>query len=135
MQKFVPTPVSVPSQNSANPFPVNAYRALIDTGAQRTCLSHATIAREGLASHAKRPIQNVHSVQAHLLYWINVGFIFETDRLDGGEPIRSFFGVEFPVEAINIADNHSFDVILGMDVLQNFDFEFRAEGQFILNLG
>lgn len=46
----------------------------------------------------------------------------------------SYFGLQHPIEFINIEDNASFDAILGMDVLENFTFTFTKEGAFELNL-
>lgn len=134
LQRFTPATAAVQSQDLALQIPVNCYRALIDTGAQRTCLSRNTIATENLTSHSKRVIQNVHSQQVHRLYFINIGFMCKTLAVNGGESVRSYYAVECPCEAINIADNENFDAILGMDILEQFDFQFEKSGDFTLQI-
>jgi len=134
LQKFVPSARNLQSQDAATAFPVNRYRALIDTGAQRTCLSRSAIAIENLSSHGKRAIQNVHNQQLHRLYFINLGFVCEIERPDGGENDVSYYAMETPCEVINIADNEYFDVILGMDILEQFDFRFHKTGEFLLQI-
>lgn len=113
--------------------PVHEYRALIDTGAQRTCLCRGVIAKEGLRHHAKRPIQNVHDVELHYLFWVNVGLVCErlgtlTDRR--GE--TTFFGLPDPVEVMDIADNHWFDAIIGMDFIERGALHIEKDGSFAL---
>lgn len=66
-QPFVPETFEVQPSSPTIIVPVHEYRALIDTGAQRTCLSRSVIAKEGLRHHGKRPIQNVHGVERHYL--------------------------------------------------------------------
>lgn len=134
LQRFVPITSAVQSHDSPLQIPVNCYRALIDTGAQRTCLSRSTIIAENLTSHSKRVIQNVHNQQVHRLYFINIGFMCKTENANGSESERSYFAVERPCEAINIADNENFDAIIGMDVLEQFDFQFEKSGDFTLKL-
>jgi len=50
------------------------------------------------------------------------------------ERTRSYFGIESPFEVINISDNENFDAILGMDVLENYSFQFSKEQEFTLQL-
>ena len=134
VQRFVPSAGPLQSHDLALQIPVNCYRALIDTGAQRTCLSRNAIAAENLNSHSKRVIQNVHSQEVHRLYFINIGFMVTTEGVNGSESERSYYAVERPCEAINIADNENFDDIIGMDVLEQFDFQFEKTGDFYLKL-
>jgi len=42
--------------------------------------------------------------------------------------------METPCEVINIADNEYFDAILGMDILEQFDFRFQKTGEFLLQI-
>lgn len=132
-----PFPLAIPDVNAgstAATIPIASYRALIDTGAQRTCLTNSTIAKERLVRHGHKFIQNVHSEATHSLFMANIG-IFAEDGLGDSlsEPSRTYFGIGEPVEVINIADNHGFEAILGMDVLERFSFKFGA-GEFELSL-
>lgn len=132
-----PFPLEIPGvgPNTQPPkIPITQYRALIDTGAQRTCLTNQTITQERLVRHGHKHIRNVHSEATHSLFMALVGIYGNDpngDSLDAGA--LSYFGIEKPVEVINIADNEGFDAILGMDVLENYTFRF-AEGKFELQL-
>lgn len=135
-QPFVPTSDAVQGFSSALSVPVHEYRALIDTGAQRTCLCRSVIAKERLRHHAKRPIQNVHGVELHYLFWVNVGFVCErlaslTDRI--GE--TTYFALPEPIEIMDIADNHWFDAIIGMDLIAKGALQIDNDGNFALTIG
>lgn len=132
-----PFPLAIPDVNAGSTtatIPIASYRALIDTGAQRTCLTNSTITKERLVRHGHKFIQNVHSEATHSLFMANIG-IFAEDGLGDplSEPSRTYFGIGDPVEVINIADNHGFEAILGMDVLERFSFRFGS-GEFELTL-
>ena len=108
---------------------INSYRALIDTGAMRTCLTYRAIGLERLHRHSRKLVKNVHNQNYHGLYMAQIG-IFSTDERGGhGEAsMRSYYGLAEPTEIMDIADNERFDAILGMDVLQEFDFHFFRGG-------
>jgi hypothetical protein len=115
--------------------PPNQYRALIDTGATRTCLTYRAIGVERLLRHGRKLVKNVHNENLHGLYMATLG-IFTTHRSEGNELIASpsYFGFEDPIEVIDIADNERFDAILGMDLLQKYDFTFFRDGEFQIRL-
>ena len=129
----MPQIISVEPEHHAVSIPIQGYRALIDTGAQRTCLTRRVIAIEGLKSHGKRFIQNVHSEARHYLYWANIGF-FANGVTEDMSQTRSYFGLTSPTEVIDIANNDSFDAILGMDILERFDLRIDRTGDFELKL-
>jgi hypothetical protein len=131
---FIPTASALFSTNNVAAMPINTYKALIDTGAQRSCLSHSAIAKEGLPSHGKRLISNVHDVQPHRLYYINLGFWSNGTSSHHSEMQKSYYGWDRPIEVINIADNHNFDAIIGMDVMEHFSFRFEHDGSFEVEL-
>ena len=114
-------------QGHATRFPITGYRALIDTGAQRTCLTNQTIAQERLRRHARTQIRNVSDVAIHGLFMASLAIEIE-------EPSRGYYGIDRPIEVINIANNGRFDAILGMDLLEAYTFAFDGQGQFELKL-
>lgn len=135
VQKFIPRPQALEAQNHSLQVPVNSYRALIDTGAQRTCLAHDTITQEGLVRHGHKFIRNVHDEATHSLFMTNIGIWGHgLDRGQNGDSSRSYFAVEGPFEVINIENNTHFDAILGMDVLEKFSFKFEKGGDFEVEL-
>jgi len=133
-----PFPLTIPAVGSGIQFPqipITSYRALIDTGAQRTCLTNSVITNHGLVRHGHKHIRNVHSEATHSLFMALIG-IWAVDSHDtlAKERTRSYFGIESPFEVINISDNENFDAILGMDVLENYSFQFSKEQEFTLQL-
>jgi hypothetical protein len=116
--------------------PVHEYRALLDTGAQRTCLSRDVISKENLQHHGKRPIQNVHGVERHYLYWVTTGFVCErVERVFDPVGEKTYFGLAEPLEVIDIANNYWFDAIVGMDLIAKCDFRLERDGNFALTVG
>ena len=127
VQRFELAYETVSPVQSVAALPIASYRALLDTGAQRTCLTYRTIAAEQLKRHGKKFIKNVHDENVHSLFMVRLGF-----WCDGSG--TSYYGLEEPVEVINIADNDRFDAIIGMDVLSKFDFEFFRSGEFQIKI-
>lgn len=114
---------------------INHYRALIDTGATRTCLTYRAVGIERLIRHGRKLVKNVHNENYHGLYFANIG-IYATHAVNGRnlEQSQSYFGFPEPIEVMDIADNERFDAILGMDLLEKYDFEFSRIGEFTLYL-
>ena len=124
------------AQSTPNPsMPIASYRALLDTGAQRTCLTHRTIASERLQRHGKKFIKNVHDENVHSLFMVRFGIWCSDDGINFDHNVgSSYYGLEHAVEVINIADNDRFDAIVGMDVLSKFDTSFFKSGDFEIRL-
>jgi Aspartyl protease len=116
-------------------FGLNHYRALIDTGAIRSCLTYSAVAEEGLQRHGKTLVKNVHNMNLHGLYLANIG-IFSTHRIESGtlNLESSYYAFGEPIEIMDIANNERFDAILGMDLLSRCEFEYDKTGTFTLRL-
>jgi hypothetical protein len=135
-QPYIPQALHVEPKVAVQPFPLQEYRALIDTGAQRTCLCRSIVTREQLVAHAKRPIQNVSGVARHSLFMVQIGFLCETvDELTDPTGARTYFGLPDPIEVIDIADNHWFDAIVGMDVISDCALRIDRDSSFALIIG
>lgn len=134
-QPFVPETFGVQPEAFSVSVPVHEYSALIDTGAQRTCIGRSVIQKEGLRHHGKRAIQNVHGVERHYLYWVHLGFMCERlGALSDREGGKSYYGLPDPLEVIDIADNSWFQAIIGMDVLSQCSLRIDADSTFSLIL-
>jgi len=109
-----------------------SYRALIDTGATRTCISRQIVERHDLDFRTKVLVQGADSMPARRpAYAFSLGVFCETaDRL--GDATTLFV---LPQELIAPAflERAGFDVLIGMDFLstgklvidrQLFSFEF-----------
>lgn len=133
VQRFIPTATAVAPDQKPIVAPIDVYRALLDTGAQRTCLTHKAIAEQKLVRHGKRFIKNVHSEALHSLFFVNLG-VWCNGVTEHFDEVKSYYALPDAVEVINIADNDRFDAIIGMDVLRQFDLNFEREGFFELRL-
>jgi hypothetical protein len=133
-QSFVPETYEVSPTQPHIELPVQEYRALIDTGAQRTCLTRKTIAIESLVDHGKKPIQNVNDSHLHRLYWAHLGFFAERFSDNGEHLGHTYFSLPEPVEVIDIANNNGFDAIIGMDILRHYELRFEGSGAFHIKL-
>lgn len=135
LQSLVPEVLALTPGAPTLEIPIRTYRALIDTGAQRTCISRVAIAEERLVWHGKKAIQNVHSQNLHHLYWIHLGVWCEAEQgLGAQESHRTYYGLPEPVEVIDIAPSYWFDAIIGMDVLRHYDLSIERTGHFQLRL-
>jgi hypothetical protein len=112
-------------------FSQSEYRALVDTGAQRTVLSHTVIAEQELMRTGHMQFSSLHGARTHSRYLAGIGLWgvrTEDDgmgRSDGLE--RSLFALEDPCEIVDMENNSHFDVILGFDILKRFSFRFDAD--------
>jgi hypothetical protein len=131
LQSFVPDYATV-ADGAPIHIPIIAYRGLIDTGAQRTCISYKAIHENGLQAQGRKMIHSVGGARTHKTYLVHVGFWYEGNNDLDSEPLRSYFGMPDALEVIDIFNNHSFDLIIGMDILSRCELTFRKSGEFIL---
>ena len=132
---LMPEAGSVEPSTSTLQVPIHEYRALIDTGAQRTCLCRNVIGQEGLRHHSKIPIQNVHGMERHYLFWVRVGFVCErVNSRQDSDGSAAYYGLPEPIEVIDIANNYRFDAIIGMDLISRCDLTIERAGNFELVL-
>lgn len=69
------------------------------------------------------------------VFWLNVGIVCSDAGAVqiGFDQPATLFQLE-PVEAVEIADNRWFELIVGTDTLQRFDFTLKKGGDFTLDL-
>lgn len=109
---------------------LNAYPALIDTGAIRSCVGPDVIEQEQLTRHGHVQVRNIRSTETHSRYWISLGlFTGQDDAMRTGSTQRSLWMFEQPFEVINMAGNAAFAIIIGWDVLRHTDFRFDRASQ------
>ena len=138
---IIPVSITKPhfrSDSFQNTFPNRHYRALVDTGAQRTVVSRTVIAEQDLMRTGHLEFASLHGPKTHSRYL--AGIAFWARRVDGNEIAQQFenaelslFSVEDPFEVVDMEDNSNFDLILGFDILKRFSFRFdSARGEFQL---
>ncbi len=140
-QIFVPLLVLDATTVAANPAdplagvaPSNppVFRALVDTGAQRTMISPDVVARLGLNPIGRIPVRSAGgTIVHHDGYLFYVAFVVQNQPLSGtaagsvlytlGKPI---WGPEIP------STGGSFDVLMGMDVISSGSLKIEGDGTF-----
>jgi len=114
-----------------NDFQMHVFRALIDTGAQSTCITSSAAAKVGLVPVGKVPIQGVSGLQYHNNYLFKVGFAFGT--VDESKTVQTAKVHVFakPIEGAELNfSNSKFDVLLGMDVICMGSLKIDGDGSF-----
>lgn len=107
------------------------YRALVDTGAQRTVLSQSVITAQKLIRTGHMQFKGIHEPRTHTRYLAGIGFWAR--RTDGvisslayDQAEETLFSLEEPIEVVNMDDNFNFDLILGFDILKKFSFSYDS---------
>jgi hypothetical protein len=117
--------------------PIRHYRALIDTGAEGTCLTESVIRENRLVSAGKILVQSAGIRRIHRRYLVDIAFWYPTTTDDGDaegvQRAHGYFGAGTYL-AIDIENNDNFDVIIGMDILTKCDFAMWRNGNFTLRM-
>jgi len=134
LQKFLPYIPGVERIPTPVTFPVaGGYRALIDTGAQMTCITNRAILENGLQCVGRQQIVGVNGPDSHGVYCFHIGF--ECEATDRFSTARTYYQWEEPQIAVDLPDNGMFDVIIGMNILGRGDLRFSRDGTFSFEFG
>lgn len=130
------SPSTVHPQQPAHTFPLRNYKALLDTGATITCLSDSVVRECALQQFGLVRMFSGGGPNRHPSFIINLGiWCKESGDFEGApEETRTLFQLAGAFEAVMIRDNHWFDVIIGMDIIQNHDLRMVKGGKFIFDL-
>ncbi len=107
--------------------------ALLDTGATSSGLAPNLIAKLSLRAHEKRPFIVATEQRLVDYYCFRIG-LFDNNgaELNGTMQIPFVFA---ETDGFEISTSHSFDMILGMDVLSQCDFSMSRLGVWELSFG
>ena len=113
-------------------FTQHQYRALVDTGAQRTVVSRSVVAEQALVRIGHMEFSSLHGPQTHSRFLALIGLWAKRVEnscaaADFENSETSLFAIENPYEVVDMANNANFDIILGFDVLKMFSFGFDAQ--------
>ncbi len=110
-------------------FRLHIFRALIDSGAQSTCITSDAATKVGLIPVGKVPIRGVSGLNYHNNYLFKVGFAFGIgEKLPGKADVHVFVN---PIEGAELNFTSSqFDVLLGMDVISQGSLKIDGDGTF-----
>lgn len=103
--------------------------ALVDTGAQRTCITERMVQRIGLERKGRVEIWNIKRPELHWTYLFHVGIWPESDDpLTPSAP----YGIGAEIEGIDVGDNRFFEVLLGMDIISQGSLHLERDGSFVM---
>ncbi len=112
------------------PHNLQVFKALIDTGAQATCITANVAAAIGLIPLGKKTVSGVGGTQSHNYYLFNIGFpmgVLGPNNILSGQVF--FFANS--IQGVELAMTGSgFDVLLGMDVIGSGSLAVEGSGTF-----
>jgi len=109
----------------------HVFSALVDTGAQSTCISREAAERVGLIPIGKVPIRGVSGLSYHNNYLFRVGFAFGEAEAQNSLTSASLHIFDKTIQGaeLNIAGG-AFDVLLGMDIIGTGSLKIDGDGSF-----
>lgn len=137
ISKFVSAPDTLQAQSSALRFPVRHYTALVDTGADITCICDHVVRECELRSYGLANLTGGNGSNKHMMHVVNLGIFCEEPQDFEGEPhpVKTLFQLPDPMQVMAIRDKNWFDVIIGTDILVDHEFRLTKGGGFVLILG
>ena len=120
--------------------PPTMFRALIDSGAQKTMISSNVVKTLGLSPVGKLPLQGIGpNVTYHNSYLFHVAFVIPVLRanqpvLVGGQLQIMIFYQPIPIHGGELTIAGGFDVLLGMDVISTGSLKIEGNGTFSFSM-
>lgn len=131
---IIPVSITKPilrSDDFQSSFSQQHYRALVDTGAQRTVISRSVINELDLMRTGHMQFAGLHGPQTHSRYLAAIALWGR--RIDSNATHSehdsaelSLYVMEEPFEVVDMQENMNFELILGFDVLKKFSFNFNT---------
>ncbi len=119
-------PVAVLSSRNVTDVSHANFTALLDTGATSSGIGPHVIQEFSLKSHQKKPLSVATEIRMVEYYIFRLGFPMQ------GQAMPFIFA---ETDGFSWAEQKSFDVILGMDVLSQCDFKMDRNGCWELSFG
>ena len=115
------------------------FRALLDTGAQRTCITKNVVEKLGMEPVSWSKITGVGGEVDCPEYMVDIVISVAESKIvqdnDGNNQsqVQSVFGKGFQNTSVAMLDgNHQFDVLLGMDLITQCNFSIHSGQLFTL---
>lgn len=137
LSQALPVPSAVGPQVGSLNFDIREYRALIDTGADITCLCDHVVRECRLEPFGIINMTSGNGENRHMSHLIHLGiWCEEMSDFEGQNDVkRTLYQLPDALVAASIRDNAWFDVIIGTDVISQHEFTLKKGGTFELNLG
>lgn len=130
-QRQIIATIAILGSRNPSDLTFRSYPALIDTGATACGIGPRVIRELELRSHQKKPLSVATEMRLVDYYSFRVGIL--ADSAASGAAAFPYVFAE--VSGFSWLEQKAFDVILGMDVLSQCDFEFRRNGRWKLTFG
>lgn len=118
-------------QRVSRPGTMQVVNALIDTGAQNTCITPSVAARLGLEPIGSVRVHGVGGSKLHLTYLFRVGLVdLQRNEFGFESPEIHMIDREINGSESDCGPDGSFDVLLGMDLLSIGTLTVTNTGKF-----
>jgi hypothetical protein len=122
-------PVAVFASRNAADLTFETYTGLLDTGATASWVSSAIVRRFDLRPVAKKQVVVATEIRIRPTYLFRLGLI-------GDDQPKTAIPIVFAeTMGFEISQAEGFDVLLGMDVILQTDFELKRDGSWELRFG
>lgn len=105
------------------------FRALVDTGAVRTCITERVVQKLNLKRRGRADIWNIKRSESHWTYLFHLGI---WPDVEDPYSLPTIFGIGPEIEGIDVGNHPYFDVLLGMDVVGRGSLYLEVDGSFRL---
>ena len=128
VQDLISTEVSIDDFNIGN----QMFKALVDTGAQKTMVSKAAAEKVGLRPIGTVPVMGVGGVSQHQNYLFHIAFVLRVQLSgDAREEVAAIHTLPDPIEGAELdLEGAGFDVLLGMDILSTGSLAVEGSGTY-----
>lgn len=103
-------------------------KALLDTGARRTCITEKIAQDLNMRRIGEVEVWNVKRPERHWTYLFHVAIWPDSED---GQPLPPY-GIGNEIEGIDVGNHPYFDVLLGMDIISQGRFIIEPSGHFSL---
>lgn len=122
-------PVAVFASRNPADLTFETYTGLLDTGATASWISSTIVRRFGLVPVAKKQVVVATEIRVRPTYLFRLGLIGDD------QPSTAIPYVFAETMGFEITQAEGFDVLLGMDVILQTEFQIRRDGSWELNFG
>lgn len=138
---IVPVSITRPNFQSGSfdgVFNQHQYRALVDTGAQRSVIARSVAADLRLMRTGHMQFAGLHGPKTHTRYLAAIALWAKrvgpsANHIDYESAELSLFSLDEPFEVVDMDENLNFEMILGFDILKFFAFNY-SPGENIFEL-
>lgn len=127
-QAIIPVSLTAPLVDQSE-IAFTEYRALVDTGAQRSAVTPRVIREQRLQLSGRRLIRTIDTKESYRLVLVSLA-IYGTEDGNPQSALRPF-SLPTPIEPFAArADHEAYDMLMGMDILEGFNVRFLRGGRF-----